>query len=481
MPCVILTGAALLRISGIDKSLWLDEVGSYVLATSSDFLASARADVHPPLYNALLRVGTMLTMSVPVLRLFSVGCSLLTLALFLRLRPRTAGLVATLLVACSSDMIYHSQELRQYALLNLLLAGGLLSTLHLLEQPGSGSARRWLLVTSVLAACTHLVSGFFLIALGTTLLLFQDSLQWRQRLWDAALLMPAVLCLLLFRFVFLNQTSTIASDWWAGEFSLGNAAREFANASGWASLDWLARAVGRHVPGGELILRSMAATGLGLVAWTAWAHKSRLTLAALLVAATYWGCLTVYSWRGVNIAFTRLILPGMLPLIASIALGLSTQAQPRLRHAAITTITLLALLATMPWLWQYAWQPREDLRGFTSTLRQVHQPGDVLVFLGETQAHRYYWPECEAETKPLIIGLGAPWPDSLATLERKISQHAPTASFTVVYRDDSSFRKHAGLWREIEARLLADGHRAAPAWDRDYYHIVRFTTPVARP
>lgn len=481
LPGLILAGAAALRVAGLDKSLWIDEVGSYVLATSPDFVASARADVHPPLYNALLRLGTMLTDSVPLLRLFSVGCGLLTLALFLRLRPRAAGLVAAVLLGCSPEMIYHAQELRPYALLNLLLAAALLATLHLLEHPDSRPARRWLLVTSVLAACTHLVAGFFLAALGATLLLFQNRLPWIQRLRNTGLLLPAGLCLLLFRFVFLNQASAITGNWWAGEFSLRGASGEFANASGWASLDWLARAAGRHLPAVELILLFLAAAGLGLLGWAAWAHKNRLARAALLVAAVYWGCLALYSWQRVNIALARLILPGMLPLIASIALGLSTQPRPRLRRAAIATATVLALLATMPWLRQFAWQPREDLRGFTGMLRQVHQSGDVLVFLGETHAPRYYWPDYETETLPLIISLESPWPDALETLERKISQHAPGASVTVIYRDDGNFRRHADLWREIETRLLAQGRREESAWNRDYYHIVRFAPPPVRP
>src|SRR5436190_2640072 len=111
---IALLGFALgLRVAGIGKSLWVDEVGSYVLANSDDFMASARSDIHPPLYYTLLRGTMAVTHSPPLLRLISVGCGLLTIAVFLRLPSRAGALLAAALLACSPEMIANSQELRQ--------------------------------------------------------------------------------------------------------------------------------------------------------------------------------------------------------------------------------------------------------------------------------------------------------------------------------------------------------------------------------
>lgn len=475
---VVLVFALVLRLAGLDKSLWMDEVGSYVLATAPDFIASARNDIHPPLYYGLLRLGIQVTSSVPALRLLSVLCGLLTVGIFLRLRPPIAAVLAATLVACSPELISNSQELRQYALLNLLLAGALMATLHLLDHPDSKKARRWLLATSVLAASTHLLSGFFLLALGAALLFFQRNQAIRKRIGSVVPLVPALVLLLLFRFIFLTQVGKTSADWWTGSLLLSEAAGQFGIASGLDALHWTAAAVGRHMAGGEIILLPLAAAGIGLVGWAAWFHKDRRSLVALFIALFYWGLLAAYSWKAVNLAIARLIVPGMLPLFASIAFGISSQPQPRLKRGAMTIATLLAVVMTFPWVWYFAWRPREDLRGLTTTLHQAYQPGDVLVFLGGSYAFRVYWPTCDEETQPLKIGLADPYPDSLEELDRKIAGRASSAAVTVVYRDDGGFRQRPGIWQEIEAHLRAEGRAENSVWDRDYYHIVHFSSPA---
>src|SRR5262245_23509628 len=73
VPAMILALATALRLDGIGKSLWLDEVSSYLQANAHDFMAAARNYDHPPLYFALLRTGLRMTGSFTVLRLFSVA------------------------------------------------------------------------------------------------------------------------------------------------------------------------------------------------------------------------------------------------------------------------------------------------------------------------------------------------------------------------------------------------------------------------
>src|SRR4051812_33999217 len=50
-----------LRLPGLEKSLFIDEVGSYHQATAPHALDTMRHDIHPPLYFILLRFFTYWT------------------------------------------------------------------------------------------------------------------------------------------------------------------------------------------------------------------------------------------------------------------------------------------------------------------------------------------------------------------------------------------------------------------------------------
>ena len=114
VPAVILVVAAGLRLAGIDKSLWIDEAGSYAQASAQDFIAMARNYDHPPLYFALLRGGLGITESFTLLRLFSVACGLGAVAVFCfssgKKQP-VAGWCAALMVAASPGFVSNAQEL----------------------------------------------------------------------------------------------------------------------------------------------------------------------------------------------------------------------------------------------------------------------------------------------------------------------------------------------------------------------------------
>lgn len=472
----ILAGALLLRLVNLDKSLWMDEVGSYALATAPDFIGAARADVHPPLYYALLRIGTGLTTSVPVLRLFSVLCGGLTLVVLLRQRDRTASLLSAALVACLPELIANAQELRHYALLNLLLTVALVATLDLLEQPDSKRARGWLLLATLLAAATHLVALFYVAALGTAVLGFSPTARLSDRIKNVALLIPAALLLVLVRFVFLTEATAITAQWWTGRFTFSAALEQFQVASGWEALHWMAAAVGRHVPGGEPLLLILAGVAVVIAGWTAWSSRDRRSLAALTVALVYWALLVGYSIAATNLAIARLIVPGMIPLLVSVGFGLARQSRVRLRRSAVVLATGLALTMTLPWLWHFAWRPREDLRGLTAALLDAHRPDDVTVFLGGAEyALRVYWPNYAEETIPLRLELAQPLPVSLAQLGQVLAARSPRATVMMIYRDDASFQQHPEVWAEISSRLRQTGRQERSVWAADYYHIARFT------
>lgn len=474
LAVAILGFALALRIAGLDKSVWIDEVGSYVLARSADFSVAVRGDIHPPLYYAVLRGAMVVTLSIPALRLFSTFCGVITVGLFLKPPARPAGFLAATFVACSPEMIFNSQELRQYALLNLCLALAFFSTLRLLDEPDSKAARISLLVTSLLAASTHLIALFFLGALAATLLVFQKNRPVKKRIATMSLLAPALALLLFFRFFYLGRASQITTDWWTGSVSLRGAAQAYAIASGWDDLAWLAAAAGRYFSLPSWPMVGLFAIAVGFTGWAAWVHREPRSIVALFVALFYWATLTTYSWLGVNVVIARVILPGMLPLWTSLGLGLASQPQPWIRRAGMMVGIGLALAMTIPWITRFAWQPREDLRGLSAMLRRTYAAGDVVVPLRGSLALQVYWPEFEKDTRPLAIDLTAPSADSWEKLAEEIRRHPAMSRVIVFYRQDRYFERRISVWNDMETRLRESGWKEEFRWDRDTYSIVRF-------
>ena len=113
-----------LRLVQLDfQPLWWDE-GYTVWFTAqplAEMLARTAADIHPPLYYALLHGWTRLFGMQPIsLRLFSVLLSLpaipLAYVLGRDMRDRATGYLAALLVAVNPLAIYYGQEVRMYGL-----------------------------------------------------------------------------------------------------------------------------------------------------------------------------------------------------------------------------------------------------------------------------------------------------------------------------------------------------------------------------
>ena len=126
--CLLGGGLRLLRLGW--QPLWWDEGYSVYFATEplAAMLRLTAADIHPPLYYALLHLWLTAFGSVGpiVLRAFSVLIGFLSLPLFWWLaralypdRPR-AALLGLLLLALSPIHIFYSQEVRMYGLEMLL-------------------------------------------------------------------------------------------------------------------------------------------------------------------------------------------------------------------------------------------------------------------------------------------------------------------------------------------------------------------------
>lgn len=160
----------------VDSALWLDEALSVSIAQLplSELRDALRVDGSPPLYYALLHVWIrFFGDGDQQVRLLSAVFGVLSLplawAVGTRLRDRTTGWCAVLLLAASPFAVHYATEARMYSLvvLEVLLLG--LTVLRALDTP---SVPR-LLPVPVIAALllyTHYWSLFLLAALGLVLL-----------------------------------------------------------------------------------------------------------------------------------------------------------------------------------------------------------------------------------------------------------------------------------------------------------------------
>ena len=252
---------------------------------------------------------------------------------------------------------------------------------------------------------------------------------------------------------------------------LGGVLAEDTGASAFA---WVANACDRHLPGsGPLFLIAVTA-GAAFVGWSAWGHRlAGPARGVLVIAAVYWGAMIAYSLAVVPIIWPRTMLPGMLPCLLSLGLGIWSQPVSRRRRAATGVAVLLALAMMVPWLRGLAWQPTEDLRGLADAVRSRSRPADLLLLVNDVEcAFEPYWPEYR-ENPVLKVRLGDPSTSALRALTAARARF-PEHPVVLIYREDLVLAPHRAALEAI-AKVLAVG--SAPPemlWNRSGYHVLRF-------
>src|SRR5262249_6342628 len=378
VPAAILAFATAVRLLGLDKSLWLDEASSYLQATAPDFVAAGGECANPPLYYALLRTGLHATRSFPILRLFSVGCGVGAVAVFCFFfgdRQRVAGWCAGLLLAASPAFVFNSQELRQYALLSLELALALWFAWRLVQDSRCTRALIGLASMLALAACTHLITSFFIVALGCVTLwrLRREPLDQLGRV--ALCFVPAALLLWFFKSRFLTQTVMDPAFWWMPPVDAQLLRHVFHEITGWTSPWWVGDACDGLLPGVGMGVLAVSTLAAALVVWTAWGPRSASGAHTLLAMALfYWGLAITYALAVVPIVWPRIMLPGMLPFMLGLGLGVATNPRARQRAAAGAAVVLLAMAMMVPWVSGLAWEPLEPLRAGSAALGRHSKP-----------------------------------------------------------------------------------------------------------
>ena len=158
--------------------LWLDEALSVGIARRPvpELLQALRRDGSPPLYYLLLHAwtgafGTSDTAVRALSAVFSLACLPLVWLTGRRLGGRCTADAALLVLAVSPFAVRYATEARMYALVQLLVAAGLLALLRALERPSLARLAPVALVSGLLAL-THYWALFALaVAAGVLALL----------------------------------------------------------------------------------------------------------------------------------------------------------------------------------------------------------------------------------------------------------------------------------------------------------------------
>jgi hypothetical protein len=451
--------ALALRLPNLDGSLWIDEAGSLAQASARDFWATARQDVHPPLYYLVLRAAIGCTDSIPILRLFSVACGTgLALAACLALRRSLPGaIVAGTIAAALPELVSHSQQLRPYALLYLLLGIALVFAGLAASGHGGPLARGALGLALLAAAATHLITGFFLLALAPVLWWPASARPGVDRWTGLWPLLPAGLLMLWFKFAFVLRPASMAEGWWLSVPDLRGMLTALGEAGGWNNIQWLDEAVERRFAVAGWGVPLVAGAALGVAFAAAWGHRAARPLKLLLplAAAIYTAALVGYSRVFEPVFMTRTLLPGLILLGAGLAWGIGHQPRPWLRWAATGCIGLYLVMAILPTL-RMAAAPAAGLRGLAATMRTAQQSGDaIILFRAMDIGLAPYWPGLP-DHRPIQLDQTRPFAPQLADLRARLDGLPDHSRVWLAYRDDYYFRRDAtafdGVCREITTR-----------------------------
>lgn len=183
ISCFILLLAFTVRLYRLDfQSIWWDEGHSIAMASAPLLQISTLPgmDVHPPGFFAALHGWMALAgQSKFALRYFSLGFSLLTIALIIRfgrsLGGDWVGWWAGLLMALSPFYVAYAQEVRMYAMVTFFATGSVYCLWRLLftERNPQYAIRNHYLVGYILLTTASLYTHYF-----TGFLLFFENLLW---------------------------------------------------------------------------------------------------------------------------------------------------------------------------------------------------------------------------------------------------------------------------------------------------------------
>lgn len=383
-------GALALRVTGLGRlPLWLDE-GYTLLQVTNRPLSDWLADVHPPLYTALLWAWTRIGVSDAWLRLLSALLGAATIpavyALGARLLGRACGLWAAGFLAVTWFHVWYSREARMYPLLVLTFT---LALWGLVAGARDGQARGWIVyaVAGAAMAWSHAVGIYYAAVLAALALAIprQDGQRWTWRPWLAAAAGLLALFAPWLPVAVATTRDTIAAFWipqtvveppfftTVYQFTVSPIVSPAELLRSHLRLDfgaWLGTWVWM-VPI-LAVLACAIALGQPSQRWT-------VRLLVLVYLAPI-GLFTALSLVVRPILLPRIVLPVVVPLVLLLAVGVEAVPRPRWRAAVGAGLAIVLLLGTAYGL-RYDAGFTEGWRAAAHHVRAEAQTGDVLLFL----------------------------------------------------------------------------------------------------
>jgi uncharacterized membrane protein len=384
--------------------LWLDEGYSAQIAQAGS-LKVWMQDAHPPLYHAFLSGWSRLWGSDFGLRfpsaLFGVAAVGVVFLIGRRAFGRRPAVWSALLLACFGVHVWHSQEVRMYALVVLLFAGALWGALAVAEEGGAWRGWAAYVACSALMCYTQAVALLYWAVLAAVLLwLLLVRGQWARLKWRyvganavVALLFVPWVPVMAARAAGMAQSDTYYIARPSALEPLGLLFYYFA--FGWVPPVRRVLSERLGVPGGLVPGNWALAVPvvLLLLAGAAFCpRRLRANLAAMWLGVFLCaGALYAVSVAVLPILVQKTLLPAVVPL--SLALGAAACARGRRRPVASVLLALvLVQLCAGTYFYQRYRGFREGWDRASAHLQREAREGDLaLVFssfaLAETGAY----------------------------------------------------------------------------------------------
>ncbi len=380
MIWIILGAGLILRLIGLNQSLWLDE-GINIMAAKSFSLFGmvtqyAIADFHPPGWFVILWVwGKLFGYSEISVRLPSVIFGVLTMyityLLGKKIVSKNLGLLAALLLCINPLHIYYSQEARMYSLASLAVAINILLLIKIIK--GEKVSLIFLVISNLGILLSDYVAYFIFPAQLVLILLLRQKetiKKWVLGLAGALVLFAVWLP------VFLSQLNTGASasanlpTW---KFIVGGF--DFKT----IPLTFVKFIIGRISLADKVIYAALVLPICSLFVFSLWRGVKNLdSLSRKLLVA--WLIVPILSATVISLfipvySYFRVlfIVPAFVILLASGLLSFKTKA----RYFFLTVIILIEIFCSLVYLLNPNYQ-RDDWKGLVNYYKNL-QP-EVLLF-----------------------------------------------------------------------------------------------------
>lgn len=225
MIIIILVFSFVLRLIGINQSLWLDEAISVNMAKLPIETIVARFsihDFHPPLYYWFLNIWIrFFGDQVWVMRLSSILFSLITIWLVYKIgkeiKDKNVGLWAAILTGVNPLLIYFSQELRMYSMVTMWLTASVYFLVKMLK-PSIKLKENWknilgFNITTGLSFITFYGSAFLIGAEILYLLVNKKIKLFLMSIWGMLLALLGIGSLLSSQLQYSQQALTQIGNW----------------------------------------------------------------------------------------------------------------------------------------------------------------------------------------------------------------------------------------------------------------------------